>query len=145
MYRAGVQYILDTVIQQLQMNPNRTFVYVEISFFHRWYTTQSPTIQNIVKTLVDNKQLSFANGGWVMHDEATTHYISMIDQTTLGHRFLKDIFNYTPTVGWQIDPFGHSSTHAYVSSEVGMYICIVTRSLYCIILYYILYIYRYLS
>jgi len=49
-----------------------------------------------------------------MHDEAATHYIDMIDQTTLGHRFIKDEFNKTPTVGWQIDPFGHSAVQAYL-------------------------------
>lgn len=37
-----------------------------------------------------------------MHDEAGTHYVDMIDQTTLGHRFLKDTFDVTPTIGWQI-------------------------------------------
>ncbi len=47
-----------------------------------------------------------------MHDEATTHYASMIDQTTLGHRFLKEEFGFTPRVGWQLDPFGHSATQA---------------------------------
>ena len=30
----------------------------------------------------------------------------MIDQTRLGHAFLKDEFNVTATIGWQIDPFG---------------------------------------
>ena len=54
-----------------------------------------------------------------MHDEASVHYVSMIDQTTLGHKFLKDEFDYKPTVGWQIDPFGHSSTHAWLSSAVS--------------------------
>jgi alpha-mannosidase len=55
-----------------------------------------------------------------MHDEAGTHYVDMIDQTTLGHRFLKDTFGVTPTVGWQIDPFGHSATQAaLLSAEVG--------------------------
>lgn len=49
-----------------------------------------------------------------MHDEATTHYIDMIDQTTLGHRFIKEEFDVTPTVGWQIDPFGHSAVQAYL-------------------------------
>merc|ERR1719329_985482 len=43
----------------------------------------------------------------------------MIDQTTLGHKFLKDEFGYMPRVGWQIDPFGHSNTHAWLSSAVG--------------------------
>lgn len=49
-----------------------------------------------------------------MHDEAATHYIDMIDQTTLGHRFIKEEFGVTPTVGWQIDPFGHSAVQAYL-------------------------------
>lgn len=33
-------------------------------------------------------------------------------QTTLGHRFIAEVFGEEalPRVGWQIDPFGHSST-----------------------------------
>lgn len=49
-----------------------------------------------------------------MHDEATTHYTDMIDQTTLGHRLIKEQFNKTPKAGWQIDPFGHSAVQAYL-------------------------------
>lgn len=49
-----------------------------------------------------------------MHDEAATHYIDMIDQTTLGHQVIKSQFNKTPRAGWQIDPFGHSAVQAYL-------------------------------
>ena len=49
-----------------------------------------------------------------MHDEAAPHYIDMIDQTTLGHRFIIREFNVTPRIGWQIDPFGHSAVQAYL-------------------------------
>lgn len=33
-------------------------------------------------------------------------------QTTVGHRFISETFGEEalPRVGWQIDPFGHSST-----------------------------------
>lgn len=49
-----------------------------------------------------------------MHDEATVHYIDMIDQTTLGHWMIKNQFNKVPRAGWQIDPFGHSAVQAYL-------------------------------
>lgn len=50
------------------------------------------------------------------HDEATTHWTSMTDQTSLGHKFIAEVFGPTalPTIGWQIDPFGHSSLQAHL-------------------------------
>ena len=61
------------------------------------------------------------NGGMCMHDEAATHYIDMIDQTTLGHRFIKEEFGIVPRIGWQIDPFGHSAVQAYLlGAEVSL-------------------------
>jgi hypothetical protein len=57
-----------------------------------------------------------------MHDEAATHYVDMVDQTTLGHRLLKEAFgdDGIVTVGWQLDPFGHSATQAaLLSAEAG--------------------------
>lgn len=58
-----------------------------------------------------------------MHDEAAPHYIDMIDQTTLGHQFIKEEFNMTPRIGWQIDPFGHSAVQAYLlGAEVCFFI-----------------------
>jgi alpha-mannosidase len=55
-----------------------------------------------------------------MHDEATTHYIDMVDQTTLGHDFLRSTLGFLPRVGWQVDPFGHSATQAsLLSAEAG--------------------------
>ena len=117
---AGVQYIIDTVVEQCLLNPDRKFTYVEQAFFHRWWTEQTPSMQKVVRGLVKRGQLQFINGGWSMHDEACTHYVSMIENTAFGHRFLKEEFDYVPTVGWQIDPFGHSATQAsLLSAEVG--------------------------
>ena len=116
----AVKYILDTAIAALAQNPNRTFTYVEIFFFDMWWREQSDDTKTLVKRLVKNGQLSFVNGGWCMHDEAATHYMGMIDQTTLGHDFLLRELDYIPRVGWQLDPFGHSATQAsLLSSKAG--------------------------
>ncbi len=48
----------------------------------------------------------------MQNDEAAAHYVAMIDQMTVGHQFLNRTFGLTPRIGWQIDPFGHSSTQA---------------------------------
>jgi alpha-mannosidase len=54
-----------------------------------------------------------------MHDDASTTYTSMIDQTTLGHQFIADVFGeeYLPRVGWTIDPFGLSSVTPKINHE----------------------------
>lgn len=118
-YTASVKHIFNSVVTELSKNGDRTFSFCEVSFFQRWWHEQTPKMKENVRYLFKNGQLSFLNGGWVMHDEASSHYVSMIDQTTLGHRFLLEELDYRPRVGWQIDPFGHSNTHAWLSSEVG--------------------------
>ncbi|XP_042519193.1 alpha-mannosidase At3g26720-like [Macadamia integrifolia] len=117
---ACVQNVLDSVIQALLADKNRKFIYVEIAFFQRWWRDQSESVKSAVKQLVSSGQLEFINGGMCMHDEAASHYIDMIDQTTIGHRFIKQKFGVTPRIGWQIDPFGHSAVQAYLlGAEVG--------------------------
>ncbi|XP_038999526.1 probable alpha-mannosidase At5g13980 [Hibiscus syriacus] len=117
---ACVQNVLDSIVPALLADKNRKFIYAEQAFFQRWWRDQSETVQEIVKQLINSGQLELINGGMCMHDEAAPHYIDMIDQTTLGHRFIKQEFNITPRIGWQIDPFGHSAVQAYLlSAEVG--------------------------
>jgi alpha-mannosidase len=117
-----VNVILDTVILELTKSKNRKFIYVEQAYFQLWWTRQTNITKAIVQQLIADGQFEFINGGYSMHDEATPLYIDMIDQTTLGHSFILKEFGESaiPTIGWQIDPFGHSSTQAsLLSYEVG--------------------------
>lgn len=117
---ACVQNVLDSLVPALLADKNRKFIYVEMAFFERWWKDQSEAVQLTVKRLVSSGQLEFINGGMCMHDEAATHYIDMIEQTTLGHHFIKREFGVTPRIGWQIDPFGHSAVQAYLlGAEIG--------------------------
>ena len=99
-----VRQILDSVLLGLTQNPARRFSYGEQAFFQRWYRTLGADRRLQVQQVVASGQLEFINGGWCQHDEANTHYIDMIDQTTLGHRYIVEQFGEkaNPTAGWQI-------------------------------------------
>ncbi|XP_033249545.1 lysosomal alpha-mannosidase isoform X1 [Drosophila miranda] len=118
---AGVQYILDTVVEELLKDSRRRFIQVETSFFFKWYSEQTVTMKIAVKQLVAEGRLEFAGGAWSMNDEATVHYQSVIDQFNLGLKFLKDTFGTCarPRIGWQIDPFGHSREMASIFAQMG--------------------------
>ncbi|CAG2111338.1 unnamed protein product, partial [Medioppia subpectinata] len=119
--KAGVQYIIESVIQSLLRAEHRRFIYVETSFFWMWWREQDEDYRHQVRKLVNEGRLEFISGGWVMHDEATTHYQSIIDQMTWGHRRLRDMIGQcvVPRIGWQIDPFGHSRESAHLSAMFG--------------------------
>ena len=40
-----------------------------------------------------------------MSDNASPSMDAQIDQVTLGHRFVSDIFGIVPKYAWHIDPF----------------------------------------
>jgi alpha-mannosidase len=120
---SDVFYVLDTVIPRLEENHDRKFIYVEIAFFARWWDQQTTAKKELTRQIVKRGQLEFINGGWCMHDEASPYYTAMVDQTTRGHMFLKKNFgdDAIPKGTWQIDPFGHSNTEAWlIGAEAGM-------------------------
>ncbi|XP_055684931.1 lysosomal alpha-mannosidase isoform X1 [Lutzomyia longipalpis] len=119
--KAGVQYILDSVIQALLADPQRRFIYVESAFFFKWWKEQTPELREQVRQLVEEGRLEFIGGAWSMNDEATVHYQSVIDQFTYGLRLLNDTFGKCarPRVGWQIDPFGHTREMASLFAQMG--------------------------
>ncbi|XP_026842967.1 lysosomal alpha-mannosidase [Drosophila persimilis] len=118
---AGVQYIIDTVITELIKDPKRRFIQVETSFFAKWWEQQTETHKLVVKKLVNEGRLQFTNGAWSMNDEAAVNYQSVIDQFTVGLKFLDETFGICarPRVGWQIDPFGHSREQASLYAQMG--------------------------
>eukprot|EP01133_Synstelium_polycarpum_P019508 gene19508-23370_t len=114
-------------IQELSNDPTKRFIWAEIIYFERWWNDQDSLTQSTVRRLVASKQLEFVGGGWAQNDEAVTHYQAVINQMTLGHQFLLSTFGVTPTVSWQIDPFGPSTLTATLFKQMGIKYHIINR------------------
>ena len=78
--KASVKKILYNMILSLSENTERTFIYVEMAFFTKWYYNQSSETKDKVKQYIQQGRFEFINEGYVMHDEATTYYQHFIDQ-----------------------------------------------------------------
>ena len=62
-----------------------------------------------------------------MPDEASTSLYSLIENLILGHTWINNEFGVIPEYSWSCDPFGHSSTMAYLLSESGMKGMVINR------------------
>lgn len=51
-----------------------------------------------------------------MHDEATPYFEDLIENMTVGHLWVQKNLGVIPTIGWQLDPFGHQSSNAALYS-----------------------------
>ena len=60
--RAGVQYIIDSVIKELAADPKKRYIQVETAFFWRWWIEQSDSIKEMAKQLVNEGWLELIGG-----------------------------------------------------------------------------------
>lgn len=126
-YSDEVARILGNVVEQLEQSGDRRFIWAEVSFFMRWFETQSDERKALVHRLVRDGQLEFIHGGWVQHDEANPSYDAILAQETEGNEYLQTLFGVRPRIAYAIDPFGHSAASAAVAATAGYDALVINR------------------
>ncbi|VDO08175.1 unnamed protein product [Rodentolepis nana] len=110
----------DSTVDFLGKNPSSRFIYAEVSFLDLWWQTLAPSVRTLFTKLVREGQWEIATGGWVMNDEALTHYGATVSQLIEGQHWLLDNLGVLANVSWVIDVFGHSTTEAYILAKAGI-------------------------
>uniref|UniRef100_A0A8C7R2A1 Alpha-mannosidase n=1 Tax=Oncorhynchus mykiss TaxID=8022 RepID=A0A8C7R2A1_ONCMY len=88
-YRDQTQHILNNMVVKLHEDSRRKMIWSEISYFSKWWDNIDGQKRDAVKSLVERGQLEITTGGWVMPDEANSHYFALIDQLLEGHQWLE--------------------------------------------------------
>ncbi|XP_043920205.1 alpha-mannosidase 2 [Protopterus annectens] len=131
-FRDQTQHILNNMVIKLQEYKKMKFVWSEISYFSKWWNVIDSQKRDAVKRLIEGGQLEIVTGGWVMTDEASSHYFGMIDQLLEGHQWLEINLGVKPKFAWAVDPFGHSSTMSYILKNAGFSSMLIQRIHYSV-------------
>ncbi|KAK8758066.1 hypothetical protein V5799_004302, partial [Amblyomma americanum] len=111
--------ILNSVSGELLKNKKRMFSVTEMAFLKRWYESSNEVFKIIFKKFVSEGRVELVSGGMVMNDEASTHYSDIVDQMTLGMRWINATFGACalPRAVWQLDTYGHSREQAALFAQ----------------------------
>uniref|UniRef100_A0A673G088 Alpha-mannosidase n=1 Tax=Sinocyclocheilus rhinocerous TaxID=307959 RepID=A0A673G088_9TELE len=131
-YRDQTQHILNNMVVKLHEDSRRKMIWSEISYFSKWWDNIDEQKRDAVRRLIESGQLEVATGGWVMPDEASTHYSALIDQLVEGHQWLERNLGVKPKTGWAVDPFGHTPTQAYLLRQAGLSNMLIQRVHYTV-------------
>uniref|UniRef100_A0A8C9XJD3 Alpha-mannosidase n=1 Tax=Sander lucioperca TaxID=283035 RepID=A0A8C9XJD3_SANLU len=131
-YEDQTKHILDNMLIKLSEDSRRKMIWAEISYFSKWWNNINEEKREAVKRLVEAGQLEMVTGGWVMADEANSHYFAMLDQLMEGHQWIQRHLGVKPSTGWAVDPFGHSPSMAYLLKGAGLSHMVIQRVHYAV-------------
>lgn len=126
-YVNHVKGILNNMVVKLSRYEKMKFVWAETIFLTIWWNELEDDVKHKVRRLIEKGQLEIVLGGWVMSDEASTHYVSIIDQLMEGHQWVVENLETKPLNSWAIDPFGHSATMPFLWKQAGMQNMVIQR------------------
>ncbi|XP_040014049.1 alpha-mannosidase 2 [Xiphias gladius] len=131
-YQDQTRHILNNMLVKLTEDSRRKMIWAEISFFSKWWNDIDEQKREMVKRLVGAGQLELVTGGWVMADEANSHYFALLDQLIEGHQWIQRHLGVKPSSGWAVDPFGHSPSMTYLLKGAGLSNIVIQRVHYAV-------------
>uniref|UniRef100_A0A5S6QJ19 Alpha-mannosidase n=1 Tax=Trichuris muris TaxID=70415 RepID=A0A5S6QJ19_TRIMR len=126
-FRERVKNIYDRMNDMLYEHKDMTYVIAEVSFLQTWWASATEDQRKKFKDNLKHGNLEIVGGGWVVPDEASPHFYSLIDQFIEGHQWLWRTLGVHPEYYWSIDPFGFSATMPYLLNRASIKASFISR------------------
>lgn len=133
-YTRSTSDALNNIVQGLKEYPDWKFIWSETSFLKRWWKDADESSRAMFQEVVKEGRLDLTSGGWVMPDEANTHYYAVLDQLIEGHDWIRSNIDpgWHPRSSWSNDPFGYSSSVAHLYHLAGIRHMMILRIHYMV-------------
>ena len=89
------------------------------AWLYEWVEDLDPGLFKAASELVAAGRWSIAGGQWTQPDANLPTAAGWRKQIELGQRYFKDRFGVSPTIGYNVDTFGHPATLPDLLNEVG--------------------------
>ena len=118
---------LDNVFWMLESFPTFKFCWSEMLFLSMWLK-ENPSQKEKLKDYIKSGRFEIVGGGWVQNDEALPDFELVLRQMETGFDYLKQEIGVDKVrIGWQLDPFGHSSLTSSLWEKMGYDVMVVAR------------------
>ena len=126
-YSKYCRFTLDNIFMILEKVPSFKFCWSEMIFLSMWLE-ENPSQKEKLKEYIKAGRFEIVGGGWVQNDEALPDFELVIRQMETGFDYLKQELGVNKVkIGWQLDPFGHSSLTASLWEKMGFDVMVVAR------------------
>ncbi|GFS11949.1 alpha-mannosidase [Elysia marginata] len=133
-YRTQTKHILDSFVPKLEQNRKYKFMFTEMSYFSWWWSDIDDSLRERVTTnrlcKVTTNPLSKVTTCLANHLSKVT--ICLANHLSKVTTCVANCLCYVPKSGWSIDPFGYSSTMAYLLKRSNFHSMLIQRVHYSI-------------
>ena len=126
-YLTKVRFQLDNMLTMLSSSLTYKFSFSEMYYLSR-YIKDFPEQIPVIKNFISQGRLEIVGGGWAQNDEGLVDFEIALRNIEAGFEFLHRKLGVNRVrVGWQIDPFGHSSLTAALWEKLGYEMLVIWR------------------
>lgn len=126
-FESTVKEILNKLIAVMETDQTTVFNWAETHFLAQWWDQATEEQRTSLSSLAKSGRFGVMGGGWVQHDENLPNYQDILLQLQTGIDWLQYHLGVTPKVGWQIDPYGHSSNTPWIYAFMGYESIVLNR------------------